>query len=550
MNLLSRPLSLHTLSRSVLAVSAALCATQTTLAQHWDRVVIPAPGDINLMLLLSDGTVMASANDGSEVIGNAWFRLTPDIHGSYVDGTWSTLAPMLDTRLHFQSQVLRDGRIFVSGGEFGTGASKAEIYDPTTNTWTALSIPPALWTPGVNSFADCNSTLLPDGSVMLMPRNPHQPGVALRYDPSTNTWSNTGPLFRGTAQNGATWLKLPDNSILTIDPASTLSERYIPSTNSWVNDSVVPVSLYDSFGFNIGGAVLLPNGNAFFLGATGHTAIYTPSGTTAPGTWTAGADIPGGMGTPDAPCAMLANGKVLCVASDTPTANDHFPERVSYFEYDYLTNTFTQISNASGGSTNIPTNIACMLALPDGSVILSRMFPNTSVWIPLGDPAPTWKPTINTVIKNPNGTYHLTGTQLNGMSEGASYGDDLQMSTNYPIVRLTGTTGNVYYARTFNWSSTGVMTGAQIASTEFSLPASLPTDTYTLVVSASGINSDPFPLPTCTADFNNDSVIDFFDYLDFVDAFSANAPSADFNNDSIIDFFDYLDFVDAFSTGC
>ncbi len=56
--------------------------------------------------------------------------------------------------------------------------------------------------------------------------------------------------------------------------------------------------------------------------------------------------------------------------------------------------------------------------------------------------------------------------------------------------------------------------------------------------------------PPCAADFNGDGVVDFFDYLDFVDAFSANDPSADFNGDTVIDFFDYLDFVDAFSTGC
>jgi hypothetical protein len=54
----------------------------------------------------------------------------------------------------------------------------------------------------------------------------------------------------------------------------------------------------------------------------------------------------------------------------------------------------------------------------------------------------------------------------------------------------------------------------------------------------------------CTADFNQDHVVDFFDYLDFVNAFSAMDVSADFNNDGTIDFFDYLDFVDAFAQGC
>ncbi len=56
--------------------------------------------------------------------------------------------------------------------------------------------------------------------------------------------------------------------------------------------------------------------------------------------------------------------------------------------------------------------------------------------------------------------------------------------------------------------------------------------------------------PSCDADFNGDGVLDFFDYLDFVDAFSAGLPTADFNGDSSVDFFDYLDFVDAYALGC
>jgi len=56
--------------------------------------------------------------------------------------------------------------------------------------------------------------------------------------------------------------------------------------------------------------------------------------------------------------------------------------------------------------------------------------------------------------------------------------------------------------------------------------------------------------PGCAADFNADTAVDFFDYLDFVAAFSAGSPTADFNNDSTVDFFDYLDFVAAFSAGC
>lgn len=60
--------------------------------------------------------------------------------------------------------------------------------------------------------------------------------------------------------------------------------------------------------------------------------------------------------------------------------------------------------------------------------------------------------------------------------------------------------------------------------------------------------TDP-PNP-CPADFNNDGVVDLFDYLDFVSAFANSVSQADFNGDRVIDFFDYLDFVDVFSGGC
>ncbi len=55
---------------------------------------------------------------------------------------------------------------------------------------------------------------------------------------------------------------------------------------------------------------------------------------------------------------------------------------------------------------------------------------------------------------------------------------------------------------------------------------------------------------SCRGNFNCDTNVDFFDYLDFVTALATMHPSADYNADGVIDFFDYLDFVDAFSAGC
>jgi hypothetical protein len=91
---------------------------------------------------------------------------------------------------------------------------------------------------------------------------------------------------------------------------------------------------------------------------------------------------------------------------------------------------------------------------------------------------------------HPGVSYTLSGTQLNGLSQAVSYGDDAQMATNYPLVRLrNAATGSVIYCRTFDHSTMGVATGAATVSTTFTVPASVPQASYFLSVVANGIAS-------------------------------------------------------------
>src|SRR5262249_20924573 len=75
-----------------------------------------------------------------------------------------------------------------------------------------------------------------------------------------------------------------------------------------------------------------------------------------------------------------------------------------------------------------------------------------------------------------------------------------EMYSNYPIVRLTDATGNVFYARTFNWSSTGVATGRLKETVAFSLPAGIPAGDYSLEVIGCGIASNPVTFTVTGAD--------------------------------------------------
>ena len=474
--------------------SLELLETRTLLAATWTSIANPFGAGPNAIIQLSDGSVMMQLGSGQP--SNEWVKLTPNSSGSYVNGTWTRLAPSLEQRLDFGSQLLKDGRVFVDGGEYGAAGSldpttddTAEIYDPVTNTWTQC--PPQPY----GAFVDSMSDLLPNGDVLITPVFPSQPGYTTIYHVATNTWSQGPKLFRGTSADEQTFVKLADDSLLTID-SNTTSERYIPSLNKFINDGAVPVPMYDSQ-TEIGGGMLLADGRVFFVGATGNTALYTPTGTTAPGTWVAGPTLPvvagAQLGQDDAPIAMLRDGRILIAAGPSGTYNGP----THFYTFNPTTNTLSAVTGAPNISD--PVFAALFMGLPDNTLLYTTRFSSPSVYVydPGTTPLAPAKPTISNVAANSDGSYTLTGTLLNGINEGNSYGDDQQQDTNFPIIRLTSGS-NVYYARTYNWSSTGVATGNLAETTRFNLPLGLAAGTYSLTVESNGFPSDPVPFTLST----------------------------------------------------
>ena len=98
----------------------------------------------------------------------------------------------------------------------------------------------------------------------------------------------------------------------------------------------------------------------------------------------------------------------------------------------------------------------------------------------------------------PGQKFRLTGTQLNGLSQAVSYGDDAQMATNYPLVRILASDGNVYYCRTFDHWTMAVATGTKAVATWFTLPTTIPDGDGQLFVVANGIASDPVQVSVVT----------------------------------------------------
>jgi hypothetical protein len=456
-----------------------------SIAQAVQRLVHQPPDGAVFGFLMTDGTVLFQGDSESD-----WWKLTPDNTGSYVNGTWSQMASLPSGYVPdaFSSAVLADGKLLIIGGEYNFGnftlTNLGAIFDPVANTWTPLN-PPPNW----SYIGDSPNSVLPNGEFLIGDKLVKN--IAL-YNPATGKWVQEVAPGKNDFNAEEGWTLLPDGSILTVDVRDApQSEKFIPKLKKWVTAGSTIVDLHSPpisgcipFGPNgkycyfppgeVGPAILRPDGTVFATGSytssggAGHNAIYTPGPTPEdPGTWTVGPDFPNGDNAGDSFAVLLPNGDVLVLGASGTT-----------YEWDG--------TNLTPG----PSLPGSLLMLPNGQVMVGGF----EVYNPKGTYQQAWAPTISNFPASVTrgSTYSISGTQFNGLSQAAAFGDEYQSATNYPLVRITNqATGHVFYARTHDHSSMGVATGKTPVSTNFDVPGDMETGASTLVVVANGIPSLP-----------------------------------------------------------
>lgn len=505
------------------------------MANAWKALTGLPAFSPDTMILLTDGSVLVHDSSGANG-GNSWYRLKPDAKGKYETGTWSGPFNMANNRQFFASGVLKDGRLFVCGGEYSSAGGDTplgEIFDPLTNTWSTLVKPSSFnWIKG-----DVSACILADGRVLMGALSSSRTAL---WDPAVGTWTEAGRAFNTLAaptkigvNDEETWTLMANGGVLTVDiSAKPVAEQYDPATDKWdiadqnpptLTQSLALISLNDTtvnppqpvnIG-EIGPALLLPDGRVFAIGATGHTALYTPGADAAtPGTWAKGPDLPtdtsgnnfnsanGNIRTAiDAPAVLLPGGRVLLVAGNTVREVNNgqvqfWSNPSTVYVYDPTTNGLTALSPQPPSNT-IDTWRTRFLLLPTGQVLFTSEQGAMAILTPdpalLGSPNGAWRPVITNVpaVMAVGHHYALSGRQINGLSQANAYGDDAQMGTNYPIVRLTDAASNVSYVHTHLYSTLGVATGLQIENTVLDVPPTLATGSYKLEVIANGIPSLP-----------------------------------------------------------
>src|SRR5207237_1341319 len=296
---------------STLSVALVL-GSGVASAQTWTPLLNQPQFAASNPLLLTDGTVIAHNGCARD-----WWRLTPDSHGSYINGTWSRIASLPDGYgpLYFSSAVLADGRVIMEGGEYNfcqaVWTNKGAIYDPAANVWTPVG-PPAGW----QTIGDAQGVVLANGTYMVS--NCCTKETAL-FDAKKLTWVPTGA-GKATVNDEEGWTLLPDGRVLTVDAYvfsydanGTNSELYAHRTATWSSAGRTVVQLWDSYpsadkaSYEVGPAVLRPDGTVLATGANGgpHGAGHTSIFDTYTGIWTPGPDFPSALDISDGPAALL-----------------------------------------------------------------------------------------------------------------------------------------------------------------------------------------------------------------------------------------------------
>jgi hypothetical protein len=183
----------------------------------------PLPGRVQPVVALTPGRVVVAG--GSEWRGDHWDVVDrTDVFVIY-EQRWMKAAPMIHGRTGHVGTVLKDGRVFVTGGYDGPRLiGTSEIYDPRTDRWKKVASMPSV-------RGDFAITTLDDGRVMvaggLEGRNSLPTRSSLYYDVALDRWTD-GPTLIGERVLQSQ-VRLPNGDLLIIGGqrgGSGSAERY------------------------------------------------------------------------------------------------------------------------------------------------------------------------------------------------------------------------------------------------------------------------------------------------------------------------------------
>ncbi len=218
--------------------------------------------------------------------------------------TFTHVGNMTVARTGHTATLLLSGKVLVAGGP----NASAELYDPTSEMFTA--------TIGLMSIARSGhtATLLADAALanhgkVLMAGGAGTTLTAELYDPTTNMFTATGSMQ--AMRNGQTATLLNTGQVLVAGGATASAELFDPASGTFSATGDMTVSRTGHT------ATLLPDGTVLIAGGAGATAeLYDPTSGKFTATGNMSESRSGHTATLLAGGTVLTNGKVLIAGPD------------------------------------------------------------------------------------------------------------------------------------------------------------------------------------------------------------------------------------------
>lgn len=345
---------------------------------NWTTISsLTTPRHAHTTTLLSSGKVLVAGGE------KTWYSGILSSAELYDPSTnsWGSAGSLTVPRVYHTATLLPSGKVLVTGGRGSDGSTgpnlpTAELYDPDTNTWSTTG---SLAT----ARRQHTATLLPSGKVLVVGGTSSGGGgpflsSAELYDPSTGTWSSGGSLIGPRYSHTATLL--PSGKVLVTGGFGPYSdsmhaylpttELYDPDTNSWSSTGNLAVGrLYAT-------ATLLPSGKVLVVGGYSSSGFTTNSGSgfvlatdsaelydPTVGTWSMAGGLNNARNNHTA--TLLPSGKVLVTGGAGPYGTTNLTSLITTELYDPYTNRWTSTDNLP---SPVESHTATLLA--SGSVLV------------------------------------------------------------------------------------------------------------------------------------------------------------------------------------
>ncbi len=205
------------------------------------------------------------------------------------DPLWTTAGTMVLPRYGVTSALMTDGRVMAAGGTVNGTRAEVEVFDPDSETWSAL---PSLPDQGYGFTL----TTLDDGRVLATGGAwDESSGIQTRpyvyaFSPVSMTWTPLAPMGQARVFHTAT--KLNDGRVLVVAGSSSTSsgtylkscEIFDPTAGTWSATQAVVDGRSSHTALNVGGGVLVAGGWSD-TGTLDSSELFDPTANAGAGAW-------------------------------------------------------------------------------------------------------------------------------------------------------------------------------------------------------------------------------------------------------------------------